>query len=372
MRLWPDSWGYPHALLIALVVVMVGSVVFAGATSAAAFGSYNPSWDGASQLRGIATDTGGDSTILTETAAYETVEPNGTVAVVLSPDRPYTESQRAALRSFVRDGGTLVVAEDYGPIGNSILSAVGASVRVSGQPLRDEREYYRGPALPVAPSTATHPVTDGVDELTLNHGTVLVPAQNTNASTVAETNATAVVNSSGFSYLDRNRNEQLDDSETLAARPVVAVESIGEGQVIAVADPSVFINSMLEREGNQQFATNIIAAHDRILLDYSHTEGQPPLIAALLALQKSSLLTVTIATLVVGSIGLWTRRPDITLPGGSTVFGGDAGPPQAGATDDGSAVVAYLREQHPDWSERRLRRLMTAVFTGQPEDSDNE
>lgn len=364
----PSTWGYPHALLVALVVVLVGAVTFAGATSAATFGSYNPSWDGASQLRSVAGDTGADATTVTNVSEYETADPNRTVAVVLSPDRPYTDREVATLRQFVREGGTLLVAEDFGANGNPLLAGLGSSVRVDGRTLRDQQSYYRGAPLPVAPDVASHPLTAGVDQLTLNYGTTLVPATE-GVQSVAATNATVLVNSSEFSYLDTDGDGELDADERLRPRPVAAVERVGAGQVVVVSDPSAFINVMLDRPGNRQFVRTLFATHDRVLLDYSHTASQPPLAAVLLTLRKSSLITALTGAVLLGAVGVWTRYPNVWARIADAVE--RQSPAEHDAADE-DALAAYLERTHPDWNSRRVRRVMAGVLRGQTNDSEDE
>lgn len=369
MRAWPEAWGYPHALLVGLVAILAVAVVFAGATSAASFGSYNPSWDGASQLRTIADDAGADVTVLTNASRYRTAEPDGTVAVILSPDRSYAPSQRAAITEFVQAGGTVLIAEDYGATGNQLLAATGSSIRIDGRPLRDEQTYYRSPGLPVAPDIAEHSLTSGVDQLTLNHGTTLVPAS-ANASSMEATNTTVLANSSEFSYLDRNRNGSLDDSETMRARPVVAVERVGAGRVIVVSDPSVFINAMVERPGNRRFAANIFSGTERVMLDYSHASEQPPLAAALLALRASGTLTGLVGLIALTAVYLWIWAPPSFISSIRRRETKNTTTPNLSI--DEATLTAYLGERHPDWDERRLRRVIAAVLRGESEEAEDE
>lgn len=363
-----STLGYPHLLLIGLVGVLCFAAVYAGVTSAAAFGSSNPGWDGTAGLQQVADRTDTETTIFTSTTEYSGVPRNGTLAIVLSPEQPYTRSEQGRLTQFVRGGGTLLVATDFTATGNQLLGGVGSAVRVDGQTLRDEQEYYRSPALPVAPSVTSHPLTTDVDQLTLNYGSVIVPAAAGPNTSVEATNATVLVRSSEYSYLDVNGNEALDQSEKLQSRPVVTIEEVGAGQVIVVSDPSVFINAMIDRPGNQQFVANLFAAHDRVVFDQSHTAAQPPLTALLLTLRKSSLLTALLGTLVLGGIGVWVRYPGL--------FGAlnrdESHPTSAVDAVDDQTVAAYLSDQHPTWDPRRVRRIMTGVFAREANDSEDE
>jgi hypothetical protein len=227
---------YPWVALAAFTVAVLLALVVAGSTSGSAFGAYNPSWDGTAEFRSLAGETDTDQTVARNASVYRMTEPNDTLAVVLSPESPYDDSERAAVRQFVQEGGTLLVAEDLGPNGDRLLRAVGADARFDGDRLRDERNYENGPSLPTATAVADHPYTADVDTLGLNHATAISgnvtdqTAVNNQKGTENATNATVLVESSPYAYLDRNRNDELDDDETLARSPVVTVESVGKGR----------------------------------------------------------------------------------------------------------------------------------------------
>ena len=350
----------PRAVLAALAVAVVLAVVFAASTTTAAFGVYNAAWDGAAGLDDVAGEAGVDARVVLDADAYPTdpATANGTVAVVLAPESVYTAAEVNRIERFVAAGGTLVVAEDVGAGGNELLAALGTATRFDGRLVRDERELYRSPAMPLATEVANAPLTRGVDRLTLNHGTVLrVP---NGSATVDDTDAVAgtasdgdadadvrvLVSTSPYAYLDGDRNDELDDGESLAARPVVAVERVGDGRVVAVSDPSLFINAMLERPGNRQFVRNLAAdapatatgsgagptgaegpaldgvvtptptptttpastAGERVLLDYSHAGGQPPLAVALLLVRDAPLLQALLGGVGIGAVLAWAGR----------------------------------------------------------------
>ena len=356
----PENWSWPQLLLAALVVTVALTGVVAASTSQTAFGAYNAAWDGASDLRDIASDEDTEAVVALNTSAYATADSNGTIAVVLSPDEPYTTAERTRVAEFVESGGTLVVAEDYGQQSTPLLSALGVETRFDGAPLRDEQEYYRSPAFPVASNVTESPETEGVDQLTLNHGTSL----RTNASA---NDTTVLVSSSEFSYLDRNRNESLDDSEELASRPVVVREQVGNGTVYVVSDPSVFINAMVERPGNEQFARNLVADQETVLLDYSHKSGTPPLRVAVLTLQDTPLWQVLLAVVGLSAVvwnGRLRRRLRAVEDSASRLTGGPDRQAAELALSEAHPddVVAYLARQHPEWDEERLRRVMRGVI----------
>jgi hypothetical protein len=347
-------------------------------TSGVAFGAYNPAWDGTADLRGVAA-TNGESTVTLSTTPYTQQQPSETIAVVLAPTESYSPTDIAAIRQFIRDGGTLLIADNFGPTtdttpeGNDLLEAVGATARFDGALLRDEQEYDRSPALPITDAVSPHPYTQGVDELVLNYGTAVTP-----------NGATPLVETSSFAYLDRNRSGSLDGNETLQQYPVVTVEAVGDGQVVAVSDPSIFINSMLERGDNAQFAAALFQAHERTILDYSTSSGNPPLSVLLLIFQNSA-----VAQALVGGIGmgvLWGVSGRIAVRSWLQTIGAGVarGPLTRYVTaDDRSPAVqtpplteaelrAYLEQRYPEWEEDRVRRVVAGIIQEEDSTSDDE
>jgi hypothetical protein len=378
-----DDWGYPHLLLIGLCVVLGATLVYASATSTAALGAYNPTWNGVSEVRDVADDTETTVVIGTETADYEDLSPNTTTAVLFSPDQQYTANETARIREFVTDGGTLLIAEDYGQQTTTLLQALDTPIRVNGSILRDERYYGATPAFPHARDVGTHPYTADVERLTLNRGTTLEPATARNQTALdtlaTNENVTLLANSSGFAYHDTNSNEELDENESLQRRPIAATSSIGDGEVVVIADSSVFLNTMLDQSGNRQFLENIVGARETVFLDYSHSGGQPPLATLLILLRQSDLAAAIALVTIVGgwllSGNTWVlaqlrnvvRR--VTTPVRRWL--GEPVTPDIDRSfvHDREELVAYLRQQHPEWDEERIDRVIAGVM---PDDDATE
>ncbi|WP_225335288.1 DUF4350 domain-containing protein [Halomicrobium urmianum] len=339
----------PRLALYAFAAVVAVALFVAGTTSGAAFGTFNPGWDGASSLQSLAEDTAADGEVLRNASRYDGFDAEGTVAFALSPDEPYGDREAASVRRFVEGGGTLLVAADFGAGGNRLLDAVGADARVDGRLVRDERHYADGPALPVATNVSDHRYTDGVDRLTLNHGSVVR----------AGGNATPLVTTSSFAYLDEDRDGELDDDEVLASRPVATVEPVGEGRVVVVSDPSLFINAMLEKPDNERFARALLSDHERAVFDVSHAGGVPPLTGAVLAIRGSAAVQALVGLSGLLLIAGWPRL----RAGVAAVRSRRRSAPAADPEVRPDAVVDRLRERHPEWDEGRLERVTQGIMT---------
>lgn len=286
----------PSRLAVVLAVALIVTSVWATSASNLPFSGYNRAWDGTSELRqeaGVSAST----IVAPRMSAYDDASPPTTISFVLSPDEAYADDEAARLERFVRAGGTLVVAEDFGPHTNPLLRRVGVSTRVDGRLVRSERDYYRSPNLTVATNVRESPLTDGVDRLTLNRGTVLRP-----------NGARVLVETSQFAYVDANENATLDAGESMRRYPVVTAERVGDGRVVVISDPSLFINGMLDRTDNRRFARALFSTHETAVLDYSHANQLPPLVDATLSLQQSSLLQSIVGAVLLGLVFLLSRR----------------------------------------------------------------
>jgi len=349
---------YPRALAVTLGVILAITLLYGGLTSTTAFGAYNSAWDGASELRDLSNDWNAETALLQNTTTYADHEPNGSVAFVLSPDTEYTPREADRVERFVRAGGTLVVAEDFDAQSNELLEAVGAQAGFNGSLIRDERNHDTAPTLPRVENLTDHPSTTGVDRLTLNRGTPVEPGD-----------ATVLATTSNYSYLDANQNGELDDDETMRPYPVATVEQLGAGEVVAVGDPSLFINAMLERPGNRRFARNLLATHDTAVVDVSHLEGLPPLVRAQFALQSSTPLQVVLGLLLVLGLSylfetatLLRRLPERIRPTAARPDDADAQFPLDSTTDQ-ETLERWIRGQHPDWNSERVRRVTDRIIS---------
>ncbi|MFC6733687.1 DUF4350 domain-containing protein [Haladaptatus sp. DYSN1] len=329
---WPAVTG-PRIVIAVLSLALVTALVVSGSSSTADFSIYNTDWDGTSNLRSSAT------IITQDTEVYDRVEPGETIAIILSPDSPYTTEERERLRRFVTAGGTLVVAEDFGPHTNALLESLGARSRIDGQLLRDEWNHFNSPALPYATELGGNELVSGIDQLTLNYGTV-----------VQANNATVIARSSDLAYLDSNLDSLIDERESLGSYPVVTYEELGAGRLFVVSDPSIFVNRMLEQPGNQQFVGRLVTERQTVLLDYSHVASVPPLTQAILLVRGSSRLQLVLGLAAIAAVAIFsTRRLRRERERDSPI------PPTA-ATDE--AVAAYLKKRHPTWDTARVERLL--------------
>ena len=223
--------------------------------------------------------------------------PLGTT-LILIPYLDFTPAELEELNSFVTQGGSLILADDYG-YGNQVLEYLGLKARFSGQTLLDPLFSYKNKWLPRISHLRASSVTNDTESLVFNHATCLIDVEA----------ADVLAQSSSFSFLDLNGNQAWDKDEPTGPLPVISHHNLGNGQVILISDPSIFINSMEMIESNYNFIQNMAAITTaELLIDQSHL---PPSnlhhTKNLLADVRSWLVTP------VGTLGLVILALTITL-----------------------------------------------------------
>ncbi|MFC1977943.1 DUF4350 domain-containing protein [Chloroflexota bacterium] len=192
--------------------------------------------------------------------------PEKTVLVAISY-LEYTDEELAMVKLFIDNGGALLLMDDYG-YGNSVLEYLGADARFTNKPLLDPLFNYKNQSLPRITDFADEVKEDGIDVIMLNHATTL-----TNV-----TESSAIAWSSSASYLDMNENGVLDQGESQGPFVVAAEFRMGKGTLAIVSDPSIAINTMVDRDDNYDFIGYLsrnAGEQGRILVDNSHLTKAP-------------------------------------------------------------------------------------------------
>jgi hypothetical protein len=177
-------------------------------------------WNGLSELQAIA---GREGEVLAPTRIDVSQLEATDALLIIHPVTPLPTNE---LAKFLRKGGRLAVADDFGT-GKELFGAFGMGMHA---PSRDHPSSLRNnPALLIATPLLGHPLADGVDALVTNHPQVIYHPELTPIFSLSAGHG-AIVLSGG----------------------------VGKGRLVAVSDASVFINNMLELPGNRAFARNLL------------------------------------------------------------------------------------------------------------------
>lgn len=280
---------FPVILTIVLVIILAIVVWFFPPDDD--FRTENPFWNGTKEI-----SASYPASSLKSLSDLPPLAQGSTL--ILIPYLQFSAAELEALNSFATQGGTLILADDYG-YGNQILKYLGLKARFAEQPLLDPLANYKNKWFPQIQHIKSSPFTTDIENLVFNHATCLTNVEATNVLAL----------SSSFSFLDLNGDQTWQEDEPTGSLPVMSLHNLGSGQLILVADPSMFINSMDTIEGNDNFMQNIAATTtSELLIDQSHL---PPSNLH----QTKNLLTYLRGFLVtpLGTLGLVILALTITL-----------------------------------------------------------
>src|SRR6185295_18660781 len=134
------------------------------------------------------------------------------------------------LSKFMREGGRVVLLDDYGR-GDSLLTAF--NMRRVPAPRSPAESLRHNPQLALAEPASAHPVVADVNRVVTNHPT-------------------------GLSHPDLSPVLKIRATPPEQDVVVAVAGAVGKGRLLAVGDPSIVMNSMLRYAGNKTFARGLV------------------------------------------------------------------------------------------------------------------
>lgn len=282
-----------NSVLIALAIVLTVVIIVLYYPLTLDFNVYNPFWNGYE----ILSEKLNAKLVLEE---FKTPTPPQNYVLILIPYERFSSEELSNIVKFVREGGILVLMDDYG-YGNEVLEKFNADVRFMEGMLVDPIFYYKNSRLPVIRRFEFY--LTGLEKIYFNH-----------ASALNVTDNVKVLGwSSLFSYLDENFNGVYDSGEPKGPFPVIVEFSYGRGKVIVISDPSIGINSMINLGDNLVFFEKICEGRS-VVIDQSHIPVNTHFIlkaeftSVLNYVSKKPILTIFILLMSLGLAFIVLRR----------------------------------------------------------------
>lgn len=211
----------------ACLMVILCAVLLPQRAFAAPFDPNGADWEGCSRLVDLAREELGVARVqVLDEVDYERLGPSDGL-LLLHPEGSYDLDE---LSTFMKLGGRVAVVDDFGD-GDRLLDRFRI---VRGPAPVDPLQMLRGnPQLPIATPASGHPIVADVAQVVLNHPTTVRHAD-----------------LSSLLRIPRVGGDVGPD--------VALAGQVGEGRLVAVGDPSIFINQMLRFPGNRALAKNLL------------------------------------------------------------------------------------------------------------------
>lgn len=187
---------------------------------------YSQAWNGMASFVGLAEGMGFSVHIVSE-LDWSELGANQILFLVF----PLERVDPSKLGAFISAGGNVVIADDFGE-GKDAMQSLGLLRADIGQ--ANASRFYEGrPYAPIANARGDHPLARDVGDVITNHPAVMTRVEG--ADTVIA----------------------LDDGA------IAVAGERGSGRFIAISDPSILINRMLQFPGNVRFTANMFNWLDR-------------------------------------------------------------------------------------------------------------
>ena len=244
--IWKWTFLLMFLLFISTEIYVVTSMEDEGELS-----SLENGWAGASAFSDELSRRGFDvrSLLTTPSLLHEEEDPGNTLLISLGPQREYSLSELHALRKFHSRGGRILMADDSGN-GNGLAS-------------RFEVNFVRGQLYDQNFVSSPDLVKFDVNQDFFD-GTVLM----NRPASLSFSSGQALIASTTSAWVDRNGNGINDNISTnqgeapgiryLAVISDPDFTEHGSGAAVFIADPSLFMNGMIELEGNMEFAVSLV------------------------------------------------------------------------------------------------------------------
>ncbi len=256
------------------------------------YSRYNPGWNGTSVLFDMIDEA--DGTMVTDPSHLS--GQGDAMLLFVAPGRKPPDEVREELRDFLSRGNCLLIASDREE-DNGLLEGIGSSIRIRQSDIISVDRFFDDPSSVIAFPAGDDPLSAGIPRLVGNDPSFLA-------------GGTPVFATSLLSFRDTDGDQRLGNEEVLERFTVVSRETIGNGTLYVVSDPSIFINGMLVANpptGNREFVARILSLRPVLLAEqgYSRTAEGGPLIRVINLVKDATSIEMAAITLSMLLLGLF-------------------------------------------------------------------
>lgn len=319
-------------LLIVSVLILIGIFRFSQNTND--FGSYNPDWNGGKEIRKLLSENHQVIAMPVRGDLASCVS-NKTAFVILGPKGNFSENDTDIIKKFTETGGLLVLADDFGS-GNELLNRFTTSVSFSNMLLTDDISFWKNVTFPVA-STGIR----NVSNITMNYPTSLVITDE----------SVKVLSTISFGMLSKNESGHGQSG----SYPLIAQFSYGKGEIVAISDPSIFINSMLQMEDNRRLLEEFVGNRTTVIFD--ETGRMPPVLSFNYLVKTNPYFQYLFAGIILSLTFIYINKSKIGI------FGKKNTNIQGYDEMDEEYIISDILKRNK-WSEQKLMLFRTRLKKG--------
>jgi hypothetical protein len=255
-------------LIIVFTIFLSSIILLSGPSKTSQLSAYSDRWNDISKFRDhLNLQTDNDDKKLYETSSIissptilrniENEEDH--LYVALGIEKEYSADEVDAIMDFIWYGGSAIIADDYG-YGNSFIKTAedideSFNLRFASKPLWDEN-YATDPRFIKINVNQVESRLDFEGIILLNDPTALVrnnPSEKWSGRTLVSSSSKGWIDVNGD-----NKPSPEEPEERMGKKPIIHEMEHGEGKVLFICDPSIFINDMWVRENNSAFADAIV------------------------------------------------------------------------------------------------------------------
>jgi hypothetical protein len=220
---------------------------------------------------------------------------NNTLLIIIAPNTSFTSDEISSLKDFLSNGNTILIADEIGT-SNNLLEGLGSSIRIIPSDISSIEMEFDNPWTVIGYPRFEDPILANVSALTLN-----------NPSAVSGGNL--LVTTSLFSWDDKNLNYHLDNDELFSSFGILSRDSIGNGTLYVLSDPSIFINGMMDtpmNSDNDVFVENLFSLYPAILVEQSHslTASTDRVLATMTWIKTTMIIKISMLILCILLVGV--------------------------------------------------------------------
>lgn len=273
-------------VIIALLLLLIAGLIVTAqfATTGDEYSRYNINWNGTSDFFGLAADE-------QYVYSYDDLRSaeSGSTLLIIAPGTGF-----AGLADYLYQGNTVIIA-DQSENANIFLEQIGSTIRVHNAQIRSTSMEYKDMGI-FRGTVEGDLFGSNVTTLTFDY-----PGYLTGGDVIAAT--------SHLSWIDTNANNIPDSNESLKVYSLIASENIGNGRVIVIADPSVFINSMLVRTHTENMQVINALLEEDLIIDQTNSNttsggGLCPLLSTMHRYPALGTILITILFILAAVIGI--------------------------------------------------------------------